>query len=115
MVFGLVAQPWKLRSETVPLRGGQDFARFDDPGYLKAAVSFTFVAFGDATLVETETRTLATDARSRRRFRVYWTFVRPGSGLVRRSMLAAIKRRAEASDAAAITRGAARDCGDVRL
>jgi len=87
----------------------------EDPGYLKAAVSFTFVAFGDATLVETETRTLATDARSRRRFGLYWTFVRPGSGLVRRSMLAAIKRRAEASDAAAITRGAARDGGDVRL
>lgn len=37
-----------------------------------------------------------TDARSRRRFRAYWLVVRPFSGLVRRSWLAAARRRAEA-------------------
>lgn len=32
---------------------------------------------------------------TRPRFRIYWLIVRPGSGLIRRSMLRAIRRRAE--------------------
>jgi hypothetical protein len=32
---------------------------------------------------------------TRRRFRAYWLFVRPGSGLIRRFMLRAVRARAE--------------------
>lgn len=43
----------------------------------------------------TETRVQCADAHSRRRFRVYWLFVRPGSGLIRRMMLRTIRDLAE--------------------
>ena len=37
----------------------------------------------------------ATDPGTRARFRVYWTIIRAGSGLIRRDMLRAVARRAE--------------------
>jgi hypothetical protein len=43
--------------------------------------------------VETETRALATDSRSRRRFARYWRLIRFGSGAIRRSWLRAAARR----------------------
>jgi hypothetical protein len=47
-------------------------------------------------LVTTETRVFAKTDADRRKFAIYWRFIRPGSGIIRRSWLAAIKRRAEA-------------------
>lgn len=45
----------------------------------------------------TETRVaLAPSGSTRRVFAVYWRIIRPGSGIIRRSWLEAIKRRAEA-------------------
>ena len=46
--------------------------------------------------VTTETRVFARTDAARRKFAVYWRFIRPGSGIIRRSWLEAIKRRAEA-------------------
>jgi hypothetical protein len=51
------------------------------------------------TMLETSTRCQPTDAAVRRRFGAYWRLIRPFSGLVRRDMLGAIARRAEASAA----------------
>jgi hypothetical protein len=47
------------------------------------------------TLLTTETRVACGDPATRRRFRIYWLFIRPGSGLIRRLMLRSIKRAAE--------------------
>lgn len=47
-------------------------------------------------LVTTETRVFSETDAARRRFAIYWRFIRPGSGIIRRSWLEAIKRRAEA-------------------
>jgi hypothetical protein len=46
--------------------------------------------------VTTETRVFARTDAARRRFAIYWRFIRPGSGIIRSSWLEAIKRRAEA-------------------
>jgi hypothetical protein len=48
-------------------------------------------------VVTTETRVFARSDAARRRFAIYWRFIRPGSGIIRRSWLEAIKRRAEAT------------------
>jgi hypothetical protein len=48
-------------------------------------------------LLTTETRVFARSDAARRRFAIYWRFIRPGSGIIRRSWLEAIKRRAEAT------------------
>lgn len=45
--------------------------------------------------VTTETRVFARTDAARRKFAVYWRVIRPGSGIIRRSWLEAIKRRAE--------------------
>jgi hypothetical protein len=45
--------------------------------------------------VTTETRVFAETDAARRKFAVYWRVIRPGSGIIRRSWLEAIKRRAE--------------------
>ena len=46
------------------------------------------------TRLTTETRVFAPDRSVRRRFALYWTAIRPGSGMIRRMWLRAVKRRA---------------------
>ena len=60
------------------------------------ALEFRAVPEPGGTRLETETRVFLTDAASRRRFAGYWLVVCPFSGIVRRSWLAAARRRAEA-------------------
>ena len=69
------------------------FRAFADPGHVKIAFCFRCA---DGRLL-TETRVLSTDARSRRLFAAYWLLIRPGSGLIRRTWLRAIRTRAELS------------------
>lgn len=72
------------------------FAAFDRPGSCKVAMNFRLREEQDGVvLLTTETRVFATDPSARRRFAVYWRVIYPGSALIRRSWLAAIKRRAE--------------------
>jgi hypothetical protein len=74
----------------------EEFAGFAEPGYAKAAFNFRVEPDGNGGCVlSTETRVLTTDDGARRRFRLYWTFVRPGSGLIRHAWLRAIRSRAE--------------------
>jgi hypothetical protein len=54
-------------------------------------------ATSPCTLLTTETRIYATDASSRRAFARYWRVIYPGSSLIRRMWLRAIKKRAEAA------------------
>jgi len=72
------------------------FRTFDSPGYAKAVWNFSLVEeSAGLTRLATETRVLCLDRSSRRRFRVYWTFIAPFSGLIRREVLRAIRRSAE--------------------
>ena len=50
---------------------------------------------GGWTRLTTETRIYATDASARRRFAAYWRLIYPGSALIRRTWLRAIRERAE--------------------
>lgn len=77
-------------------RSAEAFAGLDAvPGFAKAAMNFRLQPQGHATLLTTETRVFATDARSRRRFTAYWRVIQPGSDLIRRTWLRAIRDRAE--------------------
>jgi hypothetical protein len=66
------------------------------PGTAKAAFSLAVEERDGATVVTTETRVVGTDSRARRAFGAYWLIIRGPSGLIRRSWLAAIDRRARA-------------------
>jgi hypothetical protein len=101
VVVGMIGQPWKLAGggETRWFERPEEFVAFDEPGFVKAAMSFRFEPVGAGTRLSTETRVLATDAISRRRFWRYWLAIRAGSGLTRRAWLRAAARRAERAGA----------------
>lgn len=66
------------------------------PGIAKALMNFHLVDEGGGVVrVITETRVFATDKASERRFGVYWRIIYPGSALIRRMWLRAIRDRAE--------------------
>jgi hypothetical protein len=90
----------RLRREWSPER----FRTLASPGFAKAAMSFLLADRGDGwTDLSTETRVVATDAGAERRFRAYWRTIYPGSSLIRREWLAAVRNRAEAADAGTVS------------
>jgi len=96
LVFGGIGQMFKASGGLKPVfRDADEFVAFGEPGYAKVAMNFSVGRVDGSTELCTETRVLATDAASRRRFGRYWWLIRPGSALVRRSWLGAAKRRAE--------------------
>jgi len=96
LVLGLVGQFWKPSGGTdVPLTDAGAFLEFDQPGYVKTAVNFRVEATSSGSRLSTETRSITTDASSRRKFALYWLAIGWASRLIRRDMLAAVRRRAE--------------------
>jgi hypothetical protein len=74
----------------------QGFADLEEPGFAKAVMNFRMEDEGAGwTRLTTETRIHATDASARRRFAAYWRLIYPGSALIRRTWLRAIRKRAE--------------------
>jgi hypothetical protein len=94
LVLGAVGRFWKLEGDIRRIDPGE-FATFDEPGVAKAVVNFHVSDAGGRTLLSTETRIATTDEAARRSFRRYWRIVMPGSALIRRAWLRAIRKRAE--------------------
>jgi hypothetical protein len=67
----------------MPVAGGCGLVRIEDAGAGHCRVT-------------TETRVQATDKAARSTMSKYWRLIYPGSGLIRRAMLDAIRVRAEA-------------------
>jgi hypothetical protein len=95
IVFGAIGQFWKLAGSLWPVRTASEFADFDRPGFVKGAMNLRVLGHPRGSLIETETRTLATDVGSRRAFAFYWMLIRPGSGAIRWEWLRAAARLAE--------------------
>jgi hypothetical protein len=99
LVGGLIGQFWKLtEDQSPPIASAQEFLDFDGADYAKATFNFLIVENNDGSMiVSTETRIAIPDPSARRKFATYWRIIYPGSALIRRMWLRAIKRRAEAS------------------
>ena len=97
LVLGSVQRYWQMGAAPPPrIAGAAEFAAFDTPDYAKVAFNLRVEQeAGGWARITTETRVLATDPSARRKFAVYWRFIYPGSAIIRRSMLAAIRRRVE--------------------
>lgn len=92
---GFVAAPPGARARKWT---AESFGALEDPGFAKVALNFRIEPQGgDSSILTTETRVYATDAATRRAFKIYWRTIYPGSALIRVSWLRAIKRRAEGS------------------
>ena len=98
IVLGTVGRFWSLiDNQPVSLEDRSEFLSFEEPGYVKAAMNFIVRAEGLGCRLVTETRIVGTNDVATRRFRRYWRLIRPGSGMIRRSWLAAISRRVKAA------------------
>jgi hypothetical protein len=86
VVLGAAGRPWSPRSPLTP---------FDQagPGQVRVVFDITATAAADGgSLLVTETRVAAMDAKARRALRAYWLAVGPFSALIRRRWLAAAER-----------------------
>jgi len=98
LVIGVLGRFWTVRGGPGPSTVTAETFRAPPPaGQALAGWNFTVERRGDGSSeLSTETRVLcAPDVRWK--FRLYWFAIRPGSGLIRRAMLRAIRRHAEAS------------------
>jgi len=93
---GLVAAPrgWRPHGRPTPER----FRALRQPGFGLVAMNFLLRDAGPGVCtLTTETRVYATDPATCRRFAPYWRLIYPGSAVIRRMWLDAIRRRAESS------------------
>ncbi len=92
VLFGVTGRFWRPAGNVSTF----DRASFNSsvpPGIARAVWSFTVEQSGNGqTNLSTETRVICGDDVSRRKFRIYWLFVRPFSGLIRRIMLRRLRK-----------------------
>ncbi len=94
-VAGASCQPWQADVVFEPRSAG-DFLAFSAPDRVKIAWSIEVTPTGPAQCrLTTETRAVATDDASRRRFLRYWRWARFGILPIRWLLLPAIRRRAQ--------------------
>lgn len=93
LVLGIVGRFWTPTGHLQRLTP-EEFVAFDRPGFAKAVWNFQVEDVGDGVVeLSTETRVRCTSGGAL--FRLYWFFVGPFSGWVRREMLRLIKEAAE--------------------
>jgi hypothetical protein len=92
---GAIGRFWRLvGNEAAEVRTREEFLSFAEPGYAKAAITFLVRPERGGSRVITETRVAGTSPDATREMLRYWRAIRLGSGAIRRSWLAAIRRRA---------------------
>src|SRR5437660_2702727 len=91
IVLGVTGKFWRPTDTLSPFNR-EDFDRPVPPGLARAIWNFSLSESGDGkTILFTETRVICGDVSSRRKFRAYWFFVRPFSGLIRQLMLRKVR------------------------
>jgi hypothetical protein len=92
IVLGVTGKFWRPTGNLSPFNR-EDFDRPVPAGLARGVWNFRLEEAGrDRTILSTETRVVCGDGASRRKFRIYWLFVRPFSGLIRRIMLNSIRK-----------------------
>jgi len=98
IVLGVIGRFWRPVGNLSPFKR-DDFDRAVPPGMAHAVWNFRVSEGRNAsTVLSTETRVTCGDLASRRKFRLYWFFVRPFSGLIRRIMLKNVRNHCLESD-----------------
>lgn len=95
LVIGTVvaAPPRALASERLT---PELFQKKLPPGVALATMNFLVTPAGEGgSTISTETRIYANNKAAARRFAIYWRVIHPGSDIIRRMWLRAIKQRAE--------------------
>jgi hypothetical protein len=91
-----LSQAWRLLGgSTPPVLDAAALRAWTEPGWIKVALEFRLQPTPGGTLLNTETRIIATDSRTGRAFAAYWFVIRASSGAIRRELLRAVAGRAE--------------------
>lgn len=94
ILLGLAGKFWTPTGEMQEI-GADNFREFDKKGFAKAVWNFSVNENQNETCLMTETRISCLDDASRKSFGLYWMFIQPFSGLIRREMLKIVKKKAE--------------------
>lgn len=94
IVMGSITKPWEANVKFRSLLPDQ-FAAFREPDFVKIVWTLRTDTVPGGTLFRTDTRAVATDARARRKFRLYWAAFSPGIVLIRLFLLFQIRREAK--------------------
>jgi|SRR5271157_907168 len=95
VVLGIAGRFWRPDGGIVRGLTPVEFADFHLEGYAKGVWNFSLAGSDGGTLLGTETRVRTFGRAATLKFRAYWLFVRPFSGLIRKAMLSEVKRIAE--------------------
>ncbi|HEY5824893.1 MAG TPA: hypothetical protein VIT44_11030 [Cyclobacteriaceae bacterium] len=96
IIIGLIGQFWKANGNLKQF-DPTEFINWNQPDFLKATWNFELIPEGNFTRLETETRIQCLSKKSLSRFKRYWFFIRPFSGLIRKEILRGIKKKVESS------------------
>lgn len=97
IVLGLIGQFWRVSGKLQRFTA-EEFTSYKHPDFAKAIWNFKIIPLGGNQLrLETETKIFCPDSTARKKFALYWFFIKPFSGLIRMEMLKIIKRKAEES------------------
>jgi hypothetical protein len=99
LAVGAITQPWE---PVVRFRGlpGPELRAFREPGFVKIVWGISVRPVdGGGSVLGTETRVVATDERSRRKFGRYWYVFGPFIRLIRRISLRQAKKELEGNEA----------------
>ncbi|MET0621028.1 MAG: hypothetical protein ABW056_12160 [Thermoanaerobaculia bacterium] len=95
VVFGIAGRFWRWDGGLRRLADRDAFATFAEDGFVKGAWNLRVEQEeGGGSVLSTETR-IQTFGSAARKFRLYWIFVGPFSGFIRRALLRGIRRSAE--------------------
>ncbi|GGR89245.1 hypothetical protein GCM10010252_30160 [Streptomyces aureoverticillatus] len=94
VALGRIGKFWQLVPHYRTVVTGEEFTRFDTPGFAKAVVTFELSPHALGTRISTTTVIRATDEAARQKFRSYWRMMRWASGMIRNAVLRAVARLA---------------------
>lgn len=100
LVIGVAGRFWRPDGERCMDLTRADFVGFSRAGFAKAAWNFKlFEPQGDAetTVLSTETRIQCLGPAALWKFRIYWSVIKPFSGVIRKAILQQVKAKAEAN------------------
>jgi len=99
LVYGLVGRFWRPSFGLFPIADAKAFQNFYEPGVAKLVMNFIVspIEKSDDMRLVTETKILCPNRWSLFMCNIYWGAIRMASGVVRRRMLAVVKRKAESA------------------
>lgn len=95
LAFGLAGRFWEPGDGLQPLADPAAYRAHAEADAAKLLLGFVATRAGDSTTLTTLTRVHCGSEATRRRLAAYWLLIRPVSGLIRRRILADIRRAAE--------------------